>query len=224
MKITAGFSLTFIVAAMLTLAACSSNQRDSTTRTDSTDAANETTATTGEETTAQPVAETAATSDGQPPQSLVIGEVSSVEAATEGMAPNFVWKAVDNSQWSLEHYRGKVVLLNFWGTWCPPCRRELPDIVQLREELGPENFEVIGVSVGEEPPAGVSVAQHLQNFGEKNSLNYPLLIASNEMITAYGGITAVPTTFIVSASGEITQKLVGMQTKAAFQKAVEAAM
>ncbi|MDB5034845.1 MAG: alkyl hydroperoxide reductase/Thiol specific antioxidant/Mal allergen [Chlorobi bacterium] len=160
-----------------------------------------------------------------------VGRVVSVEenvTATEGqMAPNFTWKGADGKEHSLKEYRGKVVLLNFWGTWCPPCRMELPDIVKLREKLGAKGFEVIGVNVAEEDRMQnhiQTVEQHVGEFATKNGLKYPLAIANDKVIEAYGGLEGVPTTFILNRKGEIIWKAVGMQREADFRGAIDKAM
>lgn len=139
-------------------------------------------------------------------------------------APVFTWKKGTGETASLADYRGKVVMLNFWGTWCPPCRRELPDIVRLRDDLAPKGFEVIGVAIGERPPVGVGVAQHLANFAGNNDLRYPLVVGDNKIVTHYGGIAAVPTTFIINKEGKVVNMLVGGMSEAQFRRAVEAAM
>jgi cytochrome c biogenesis protein CcmG/thiol:disulfide interchange protein DsbE len=139
-------------------------------------------------------------------------------------APNFTWKTSDGQVRSLKDYSGKVVLINFWGTWCPPCRAELPDIVKLRNELQSKGFEVIGLGVGEQSRMGKTPAEWVADFAQKNSLNYPLLLADERVAQAYGGIEAVPTTFIVNGKGDIVDKLVGMQTEAKFRAAIMKAM
>src|SRR5690606_3885718 len=73
---------------------------------------------------------------------VAVSQVVRAEKGEGKMAPNFFWKSADGTERSLKDYQGKVVLINFWATWCPPCRRELPDLVKLREELGPEGFEI----------------------------------------------------------------------------------
>lgn len=139
-------------------------------------------------------------------------------------APTFGWTNGAGENASLEDYRGKVVMVNFWGTWCPPCRRELPDIVRLRNDLGPQGFEVIGIAIGERVPMGVSVESHLASFADANNLEYPLVVGNQDMVTKYGGISAVPTTFIVNREGKVVNMLVGGKSEAQFRQAVEAAL
>ncbi len=155
----------------------------------------------------------------------VEGKLTSRTGGVAGqIAPNFTWKDGSGKDRSLKDYRGKVVMINFWGTWCPPCRAELPDIVKLRKELQPKGFEVIGLGVNERPPAGTSVESHVANFAKKNGLLYPLLIANSSLIEAYGGLEGVPTTFIVNGKGEVVDVMVGMRDEATFRSAIEKAM
>lgn len=156
-----------------------------------------------------------------------VSHVERVEGAlstTKGPAPNFVWKDAAGKERSLNDYRGKVVLINFWGTWCPPCRAELPDIVKLRDELGPKGFEVIGLNVGEEMRSSGSPEDHVAAFATKNNIRYPLVLAGEDLVNAYGGLEGVPTTFIVNGKGVIVEKMVGMQDAATFRRAIEGAM
>lgn len=139
-------------------------------------------------------------------------------------APSFSWKTGAGENASLADYKGKVVMVNFWGTWCPPCRRELPDIVRLREKLGQEDFEVIGIAVNERPPAGVSVEQHLANFAAGNGLKYPLLVDNGDLARQYGGIRAVPTTFIINREGNVVSMLVGGKSESQFKAAIDLAL
>ena len=137
------------------------------------------------------------------------------------MAPDFSWRGHDGGEGSLSDYRGSVVLLNFWGTWCPPCRRELPDIVRLRQEFSERGFEVLGLSLNERPQNGMSIPEHLAAFADANGIAYPLLIANPDVVSAYGSPPSVPTTFIIDRSGKIASVLVGARTEAEFRSVIE---
>lgn len=152
-----------------------------------------------------------------------IGKVATVEKdamAKEGsLAPNFTWKDEGGAEHSLNDYRGKVVMINFWGTWCPPCRAELPDIVKLREEYAPKGFEVIGVALERNDNM-----QALRTFAEKNNLRYPIVLADETIPAAYGGISAVPTTFIIDREGKMRNMVMGMQSEAQFRALLSATL
>ena len=159
-----------------------------------------------------------------------VAKVTNVESGgspDEGKpAPNFTWSGADGRPVSLKDYRGKVVLLNFWGTWCPPCRAELPDIVKIREELAPKgSFEVIGLNVGEEAPGdGTSVEAVVGRFAQQKGIHYPLALASNDLLQAYGGIESVPTTFVLNKNGEVVARMIGMKREEDFRRAIQKGM
>ena len=138
-------------------------------------------------------------------------------------APLFSWENGVGETASLADYKGKVVMVNFWGTWCPPCRRELPDIVRLREKHADKGFEVIGISL-ERPPASGTKEENLATFAERYGLEYPLVLANEEISRQYGGIQAVPTTFIVNREGKVVNMLVGGMSEHQFQAALDMVM
>jgi len=135
-------------------------------------------------------------------------------------APDFSWKNVDGSRGSLKDYRGSVVLLNIWGTWCGPCRRELPDIVAVREEFRRKGLEVIGVAVNERPVDGRSIPQNLAAFAKANGLEYPLVVDDARISEYFGQPPSVPTTFVIDRKGRVTGVLVGARSAEDFRKAV----
>jgi peroxiredoxin len=136
-------------------------------------------------------------------------------------APDFTWKNSNGKVSSLSDYRGTVVLLNFWATWCGPCKRELPDIVDLRSELKDKGFEVIGVSVGERPPAGMSETDVLSEFATHYNLTYPIVLSDPEVQEKYGGLSGVPTSFVIDRDGKVTSVMVGMRSKDEFRAEIE---
>lgn len=111
-----------------------------------------------------------------------------------------------------EFTKGKVVFINFWGTWCPPCRREIPDIIEIQKDLKAKNFIVVGMALERD----ANPMKKVTDFASAQGVNYVNFIASQELAAAYGGINAVPTTFIVDGNGKIVEKIVGMKDKAGF--------
>ena len=149
------------------------------------------------------------------PSSSNIAQVTNV-TLRGGLAPNFTWKDAAGKQIDFDSFRGKVTLINFWATWCGPCKRELPDLVALSKELSEKNVKIIGVSVDR----GVDVANDVKNFVEQHGIPYQVVIASDELVEAFGNISAIPTSFIVDQQGKITQTLIGMRSKEAFAQAL----
>ena len=209
-----------LLAAALLSSSCNTPKTDTTARRDGGADAAQTPATPAVNTTPAP----------SPAAGIDVVQIMNVEgkldpaASGAQMAPNFTWKDGAGKDRSLKDYRGKVVMLNFWGTWCPPCRAELPDIVKLRNELQSKGFEVIGLGVNERPRNGMTVEAQVADFAKKNNLAYPLLIANGELIEAYGGLEGVPTTFIVNGKGEVIEKLIGMRDETTFRNAIKKAM
>ena len=104
---------------------------------------------------------------------------------------------------STESLRGKVVLVNFWATWCPPCRAEIPDLVALQAKYG-DKLQIIGVSQDE---GSVDV---VKAFATQHQMNYPIVMMTPELDTAFPGISALPTSFVIDRDGRVVQRHVGM--------------
>ncbi len=114
--------------------------------------------------------------------------------------------------------KGKVVFLNFWGTWCPPCRREIPDIVAISKELQGKDFIVIGIALEKGQPE--NRISKVAEFAKSNSITYNLIIGNQEIAQAYGGISSVPTTYIIDKDGTIGETIIGMRDKESFLKSI----
>ncbi len=118
-------------------------------------------------------------------------------------APTFQLKDLDGKDFKLEDYRGKVVLLNFWATWCGPCREEIPTLIELQKRYK-DRLQVIGLAVDEDDEDDV------RKFVTSQGINYPIAISSIPIRIAYGGVTALPTVFVINPAGAIVQKHVGL--------------
>jgi thiol-disulfide isomerase/thioredoxin len=117
--------------------------------------------------------------------------------------PRISFTDLEGRSHSSESLRGKVVLVNFWATWCAPCREEIPMLIALQEHYR-DQLVVVGLSVDERPAADV------RTFAQKFNVNYPIVMASEELQTAFGGISVVPSTFIVNPDGRIAQRHLGI--------------
>lgn len=150
-----------------------------------------------------------------------VGVVRSVTPAKRGDFIEFTWEENGKDKKFSEIAKGKIVLLNFWGTWCPPCRREIPDLVEIHNESNGKDYVVVGISLEK----NVNNAEKLINdFVQKNGIGYLNVIDKNfDVAKAYGGINAVPTTFIIDKNGKIVETLVGMRSKSAFLEAINRA-
>jgi len=130
-------------------------------------------------------------------------------------APDFNLKKITGGRVKLADYRGKVVILNFWATWCPPCRMEIPDFVQLQKKYGEKGVQILGIGLdrGKE--------KALLPFSGKYKINYPILIADGRVSQAYGGTPSIPTTFVINRQGQIVKKYIGYRPKSAFEADIQ---
>lgn len=146
---------------------------------------------------------------------VYVGEVTNV-MKREGVVPNFKWKDSTGKTVDFDSFRGKVTLINFWATWCVPCKKELPDLIALSKDFADKNVKVLGISTDR----GGNVREEVGTFVAERGIPYPILISNDELEAAFGNITGIPTTFVVDASGKIVQTFVGGRTKEMFAQAV----
>ncbi len=131
-------------------------------------------------------------------------------------APSFTLQDLNGKQVSLSDFKGKVVVLDFWATWCPPCVMEIPHFIELYEQYKEQGFAMVGISVDR---GGISV---VKSFARKYQVNYPILMTDGQVDKAYGGIPSIPTTFVIDSAGNIRQKYVGYREKAIFEADIKA--
>src|ERR1700747_3098123 len=118
-------------------------------------------------------------------------------------APELKAKDVNGNELSLEAYKGKIVLLNFWATWCGPCRAEIPSLIRMQEAYK-DHLQIIGMDVDDDDP------EQLRAFVKAQGINYPVAMTSLSVRLAYGGIGALPTMFVINQEGKVVQKHVGL--------------
>jgi thiol-disulfide isomerase/thioredoxin len=130
-------------------------------------------------------------------------------------APEFAAKGIDGSTVNLAAAYGKVVILNFWATWCGPCRMEVPDLVELQKKYQ-DRLQVIGLVVDDEDEDAV------RKFAKRYGINYPVAMATEEMRVQFGGVPALPTSFIIDAQGRVVQKHIGLRDPVLYETEVRA--
>ncbi len=130
--------------------------------------------------------------------------------------PNFSWKDGTGKTFDLDTYRGKVTLINFWATWCGPCKMELPDLIAISKEMSNRGVKIIGVSTDR----GTNVREDVAAFVTEKGIPYQIVIANEDLEDAFGNIRLIPTTFLIDADGKIAQIIVGIRTKQQFVDAI----
>ncbi len=129
-------------------------------------------------------------------------------------APDFRLTALDGSRVTLSEYRGKVVLLDFWATWCVPCQTEVPRFISFQNRFGSKGFQVIGVSMDDsEVP--------VRKFHDKFKINYPIAMGTAQVAEAYGGILGLPVTYLVAPDGSVAKKYEGSADLDQMEKDIE---
>src|ERR1700758_3364812 len=122
-------------------------------------------------------------------------------------APEFALQSLDGKTVHLSDFRGKAVLLNFWATWCEPCKIEMPWFVDLQKQYGPEGLQVLGVAMDD--ASEKDIAQFVKEMG----VNYPVLVGKEAVGDEYGGIIHLPTTFYIDRSGKIVEHIEGLHSR-----------
>jgi thiol-disulfide isomerase/thioredoxin len=123
--------------------------------------------------------------------------------------PAFLVHDVDGNPVSTAAWKGKVVLLNFWATWCPPCRAEVPMLIDLAARYK-DRVQIVGVSLDDGP-------EEVKAFVKDEGINYPVVMASREIVAEYGGVPALPTLFIVNPDGNVVQKHEGLYSRELYE-------
>ena len=126
------------------------------------------------------------------------------------IAPDLKAKDLDGKALSLEQYKGKVVLLNFWATWCGPCRAEIPSLIRIQEAYK-DRLQIIGMDVDDQDE------EQLRAFVKGQGINYPVAKTSVSVRFAYGGIAALPTMFVINQDNKVVQKHVGLFNPALYE-------
>jgi cytochrome c biogenesis protein CcmG/thiol:disulfide interchange protein DsbE len=127
---------------------------------------------------------------------------------------NFTLKDMNGAAFKLADYKGKVILLNFWGTWCGPCKMEIPAFVQLQEAYRDKGFVIIGIAVEDTPEA-------VRAYAAEAKMNYPLAMVQDDLDTAYGPLYGLPMSFFIARDGSICKKHLGPITKEAVEKEIK---
>jgi thiol-disulfide isomerase/thioredoxin len=129
-------------------------------------------------------------------------------------APDFTLLTLNGEEVKLTDYKDMIVILDFWATWCGPCRRGIPDLVSIQKEYK-DDVVVIGISL-DQPSTQRNIKPFIDHFG----INYPIVLGTIDVVVAYGNIQAIPTSFIIDGERNIVKKHVGLVPKATIVKEI----
>ena len=135
-------------------------------------------------------------------------------------APDFALRSLDGQTVHLSELRGHVVLLNFWATWCTPCRVEMPWLVEFDRQYRAQDLHIVGVNL-DDPGTG---RDRIAAFARERGVVYPVLLGNNRVADAYGGVRFMPQTFFIGPDGKIMSSNYGITTREEFEKNIKDAL
>jgi peroxiredoxin len=147
---------------------------------------------------------------------IAIVLIANITHASDKKAPYFELKDLNDKTVRLTDFAGKVIILDFWATWCPPCKKEIPDFIELFKQYSKQGVTIVGIALDE--------YDAIKNFHSENKINYPVLLGTDDVVKLYGGIRGIPTTFVIGKDGTIRQRYEGFRPKDLFEKEIKAAL
>ena len=133
-------------------------------------------------------------------------------------APDFTLDSLDGNSVRLSDLRGKAVLLNFWATWCSPCKIEMPWFIELQKEYGPQGLQIVGVAMDD------ASKEDIAKFAKDMGVNYPVLLGKEAVGDEYGGVPALPESFFIGRDGKIVDKIIGLKGKSEIEDSIRKAL
>jgi cytochrome c biogenesis protein CcmG/thiol:disulfide interchange protein DsbE len=134
------------------------------------------------------------------------------------------FKDLDGKDTSLGDYNGKVVLVNFWATWCDPCREEIPWLIDMQHKYGAKGFTVLGIAMDEEGKKVVEPyvsKEHFDVNGQTLTMNYPIVIGNDDIAEKFGGLLGYPTSVLISRDGKQVKRITGIISEGEMSRAIE---
>jgi thiol-disulfide isomerase/thioredoxin len=137
---------------------------------------------------------------------------------TASLAPDFSLESLDGKTMRLSDLRGKAVLLNFWATWCGPCKIEMPWFVEFQNQYAGQGLQIVGVAMDD------ASKEDIAKFAKDMNVNYPILIGKEAVGDQYGGVPALPESFVIGRDGKIVDKIIGLRGKAEIEDLIKKAL
>jgi len=150
--------------------------------------------------------------------------VNTNQEAKPTCSPDFTLKNLEDHDVSLSQFRGKVILVNFWATWCGPCKIEIPWLVELQNKYAARGFTVLGVAMDDEGKSAVAPFVQKERFkvaGTPQSMNYPILLGNNATADKFGGLVGFPTSLLISKDGRVVKRVDGLVSYDEIEKAIQ---
>jgi peroxiredoxin len=133
-------------------------------------------------------------------------------------APDFTLQSLDGKPLRLSDFRGKAVVLNFWATWCEPCKIEMPWFVDLQKKYASEGLQILGVAMDDASP------QEIGKFAKQMEVNYPVMVGKDSVGDAYGGVQFLPATFYIGRDGKVIERVFGIKGRGEIEDAIKKAL
>jgi thiol-disulfide isomerase/thioredoxin len=135
-----------------------------------------------------------------------------------GPAPDFSLESLDGKTTRLSDFRGKAVLLNFWATWCAPCKIEMPWFIDLQKQYAAQGLQIVGVAMDD------ASKEDIAKFAQDMGVNYPILIGKESVGEEYGGVNGLPESFLIARDGHIVDRIIGLRGKAEIEDSIKKAL
>ncbi|HTV60814.1 MAG TPA: TlpA disulfide reductase family protein [Verrucomicrobiae bacterium] len=158
--------------------------------------------------------------------SMLRGTVKPAAKGTSGgaMEPDVSFPGLDGRSVSLESLKGKVVVVNFWATWCDPCRIEIPWMIGFQQKYANQGFTMLGVAMDDEGKSVVAPFVATTEFdvgGKETTMNYPIVLGNDDLADKFGGLIGLPTTIVIGRDGKIAERFIGLASQDELNKKIQ---